>query len=136
MPWRLCAVVGVILLFAAGCRAGEPMHAVCGQVTDADGKALPNVRVVFIAKGRSLTATGRTDADGRYTLGTKQVAGGAPAGDYTVLAIDDDRGDIDHPRPPRVTARYADPAASGLSAHVEPGMGPIDLVLEAAPHDR
>lgn len=136
MLWRMRAAVGVSLLLAAGCSSGEQMHAVGGQVTDADGKALPNVRVVFIAKGRSLTATGRTDADGRYTLGTKQVAGGAPAGDYTVLAIDDDRGDIDHPRPPRVAARYADPATSGLSARVKPGMGPIDLVLEAPPQGR
>jgi len=136
MRWRMRAAVAVSLLLAAGCSSGEQLHPVGGQVTDADGKALPDVRVVFIAKGRSLTATGRTDADGRYTLGTKQVAGGAPAGDYTVLAIDDDRGDIDHARPPRVAARYADPAASGLSARIEPGVGPIDLVLEAQRRDR
>lgn len=136
MPWWMRAVLAVIILVAAGCGSGERMHVVGGRVTDAAGKVLPNVRVVFIAKGRSLTATGRTDTDGRYTLGTKQVAGGAPAGDYDVVAIDDDRGDIDHPRPSRVAARYADPAASGLSARVEPGVGPIDLVLDAAPHDR
>jgi hypothetical protein len=133
MPWRSCAIAAATLVLAAGCSFGERMHAVGGRVTGADGKALPNVRVVFIAKGRSLTATGRTDAEGRYTLGTRQVAGGAPAGDYTVVAFDDDRGrDIDHPKPSRLAARYADPAASGLSARIEPGVGPIDLVLEAA----
>ena len=136
MPWRTSALAAAMLLLTAGCGSGERMHVVGGRVTDADGKALPDVRVVFIAKGRSLTATGRTDTDGRYTLGTTQVAGGTPAGDYTVVAIDDARGDIDHPRPSRVAARYTDPASSGLSARVAPGMGPVDIVLEAPPHDR
>lgn len=137
MPWWMRAVAGVVILVAAGCGSGERLHAVTGRVTDADGKALPDVRVVFIAKGRSLTATGRTDADGRYTLGTTRVGGGAPAGDYAVVAIDDGRGsDIDHPRPSRLASRYTDPAASGLSARVEPGMGAIDLVLEAPPGNR
>ena len=35
-----------------------------------------------------------------------------------------------------LAARYADPAASGLSARIEPGVGPIDLVLEASAEDR
>jgi len=134
MPGWMRAVAGVILLAVAGCGSGERLHAVTGRVTGADGNALPDVRVVFIAQERSLTATGRTDADGRYALGTTRVASGAPAGDYTVVAIDDGRGaDIDHPRPARLAARYADPATSGLSARVEPGMEPVDLVLESAP---
>jgi hypothetical protein len=137
MARRTCAIAATIALLVEGCSFGERMHAVVGRVTTADGEVLPNVRVVFIAKGRSLTASGRTDADGRYTLGTRQVGGGAPAGDYTVLAFDDDRGnDIDHLKPSRVAARYADPVASGLSALVEPGAGPIDLILEAPPRGR
>ncbi len=137
MPRWTCTIAAAIALLASGCGFGERMHAVVGRVTAANGEALPNVRVVFIANGRSLTASGRTDADGRYTLGTRQVGGGAPAGEYTVLAFDDDRGnDIDHLRPSRVAARYSDPAASGLSARIEPGMGPIDLVLEDPPHGR
>lgn len=131
MPRWTCGIAAAIALLSSGCGVGERMHAVSGRVTAADGEAMPNVRVVFIAKERSLTATGRTDADGRYTLGTKQVGGGAPAGDYTVLVFDDDRGnDIDHLRPSRIAARYATPAASGLSARIESGVGPIDLVLE------
>ncbi len=131
MPRWTCGIAAAIALLSSGCGVGERMHAVSGRVTAADGEALSNVRVVFIAKERSLTATGRTDADGRYTLGTKQVGGGAPAGDYTVLVFDDDRGnDIDHLRPSRIAARYATPAASGLSARIESGVGPIDLVLE------
>lgn len=137
MPRRTCAIAAAIALLASGCGFGERMHAVVGRVTAADGEAMPNVRVVFIAKGRSLTASGRTDADGRYTLGTRQVGGGAPVGDYTVLVFDDGRGnDIDHLRPSRVAARYGDPVASGLTAHVEPGVGPIDLILEAPPQGR
>lgn len=134
MPRRICAIAAAIALLASGCGVGERMYAVSGRVTAADGEALPNVRVVFIAKGRSLTASGRTDANGRYTLGTRQVGGGAPAGEYAVLVFDDDRGnDIEHLRPSRVAARYADPAASGLSARIEPGTGPIDLVLDDRP---
>jgi hypothetical protein len=56
MPWRMRAVVGVVLLALAGCGSGERLHAVEGRVTGANGKGLPDVRVVFIAKERPLRA--------------------------------------------------------------------------------
>lgn len=91
---------------------------------------LADVRLVFIAKGRSLSATGRTDSEGRHAMGSLRVAGGLPAGDYAVVAIDDaPGGDVDHPLPSRIASRYADPAKSGLEALVAPGGGPIDFEL-------
>jgi hypothetical protein len=130
MKWAATAAV-LAVLAGGGCSSGERLLPAGGRVTGPGARPLADVRLVFIAKGRSLTATGRTDPEGRYALGSRRAGGGLPAGDYAVLAIDDaPGGDIDHPLPSRIASRYADPATSGLEARVAPGGGPIDFRLE------
>ena len=125
------AAAAAVLTVVTGCGSGERLLPAGGQLTGPGARPLANVRLVFIAKGRSLTATGRSDAQGRYALGSQRPGGGLPAGYYAVLAIDDaPGGDIDHPQPSRIASRYADPATSGLEARVAPGGGPIDFRLE------
>ncbi len=115
----------------AGCGPGEPLHSATGRVSDRDGRPLADVQIVFIATARSLSASGRTDPDGRYSMGSTSVAGGVPAGDYAVVAIDDSPNrDLDNPRPARIAERYADPATSGLTAQVKQGGASFDFVLD------
>jgi hypothetical protein len=133
MPlWKLHAVVvAAVAVAATGCGFGERLHSVEGTITAVDGTPLANIRMVFTAQGRSLSATGRTDAHGHYRLGTAAPGAGTPAGDYTVVAIDDDRGlDIDHPKPSRISLRYANPATSGLAARITAPRNRFDFVLD------
>jgi len=124
--------VGVIVIMAvvAGC-ARDGMHEVIGRVTDPSGAPLPGMRIVFIAKDKSLTATAETDAAGIYRLGVRRPGEGSPDGEYTVLAIDDVPNSDSAPAPaPKIAARYSDPALSGLEAHVKPGRNRFDFQLD------
>lgn len=120
----------VLLAAVAGC-AGEGVHEVSGRVTDPAGAPLPKIRIVFIEKDNTLTATAETAVDGTYRLGTRRPGEGSPAGDYTVLAVDDVPFSDSGPSPaPRIAKRYSDPARSGLEARVKPGRNRFDFQLD------
>jgi hypothetical protein len=124
--------VGAVMLLAvvAGC-GGTGMHDVTGRVTDPTGAPLPEIRIVFIGKDNSVTATATTATDGVYRLGTRRPGEGSPAGDYTVLAVDDvPFSDSGRSRAPRIAQRYSDPALSGLEACVKPGRNRFDFQLD------
>ena len=76
MRWQLTAVLGVVAV--AGC-SKEPysLASVSGKVT-LNGRPLPNATVTFqpigsLKQDPGPGSTGRTDADGRYTLLTVAV---------------------------------------------------------------
>lgn len=124
--------IGVVMLMAAvaGCTGGD-LHEVTGRLTDPTGASLADIRVVFIGKDASLTATAKTAADGTYRLGTRRPGEGSPAGAYTVLAVDDVPFSDSAPSPePRIARRYSDPALSGLEAQVKPGRNRFDFQLD------
>lgn len=120
----------MLLAVVAGC-GGKGMHEVTGRVTDPDGTPLPQIRIVFIGKNASLTATAQTAADGTYRLGTRRPGEGAPAGAYTVLVVDDvPISDSAPPPEPRIAKRYSDPSLSGLEARVKQGRNRFDFQLD------
>lgn len=124
--------VGTIVLLAAvvGC-SGEGMHEVTGRVTGPTGTPLPDIRVIFIGRTDSVTATAKTAADGTYRLGTRRPGEGSPAGDYTVLLVDDvPISDSGRSPAPKIASRYSDPARSGLEARVQPGRNRFDFQLD------
>jgi hypothetical protein len=126
---RAFATVG-LLVALAGC-GGEDMHEVIGRITDRAGGPLSDVRVVFIEKDKSLTATAETDKDGAYRIGARRVGGGSPLGKYTVLVIEDAPvTDSARGPTPRIAKRYSDPALSGLEVHVKPGRNRFDFQLD------
>jgi hypothetical protein len=64
---------------------GAPTYPVRGQVL-VDGVATPGVTIMFVPKdGQNIqTASGRSDEQGRYVLGTAASNDGAMEGDYII----------------------------------------------------
>ena len=86
-----CAVLTVFSLLLTGCsgsgvgaEARQPTYQVTGKVT-LNGAPVPNAMVSFSPKGKQPVATGRSGADGTYTVTTYDAGDGAVAGDYVVL---------------------------------------------------
>jgi hypothetical protein len=104
---------------------------VTGRVTRQDGTPVVGSRVTFRSTDTGAWGSGVTDRDGRYELGTEEKGEGIPPGDYAV-AVAEDRGDWDHPKPPTIHAKYASPRTSGLNYRVDAGSDrTFDLELEA-----
>jgi hypothetical protein len=117
-----------------GCGFRSSTAAVSGQVIY-KGKPVPNADVTFtpeVAGGSP--ATGRTDANGRYSLATPTKGSGAVPGKYKVHIIA--RGPDRPPKPgetgsgmpgemmpgdPVIPAKYFAPDTSGLTFEVKRG---------------
>ena len=81
------------------------------------------------ATGKS--ASGWTDKDGHYELGTMEPGDGVLPGEYFVMLMED-RGDMDNPRPATISPKYRNPQVSGLKFSVEPGESTVfDVTLDS-----
>jgi hypothetical protein len=136
----------IVLLSAsiAGCGgSGGGTAAVSGRVTY-KGKPVPNANVSFTpAEGATRAATGLTDSNGRYTLGTFSASDGALPGKYriSVIARGPDRppkagetgsgmpGEM-MPGDPIIPKKYFAPDTSGLTQEVKRGSNRVDLELK------
>lgn len=136
--------LSVLLLAAIGCSGPvdeRPKTAkVRGKVTY-NGKPVEGAVVSFVSDDVPRAATGKTDANGEFTLTTYEPGDGAIIGTYKVAitkpageaAADDAGYDPDNPNPQyekqmektepagksEIPAKYADPKTSGLTATVE-----------------
>lgn len=120
-----------LLLTTAGCGPGAGMQLVEGGVSDAAGRPLAGVLVVFEHVDRPLLARGTTDPNGRFRLGTTQPGQGAPVGVYRVCLAIPPAGDPDQPSDRPFAARYENPATSGIEVNVVPGRNRFDFKLHA-----
>ncbi len=142
---RLWAVVAGVS-FAVGCGGWEPPQPqnrvetfpVTGQV-HVDGNPVAQIAVrlhpVGSEKNSLPTASGFTDEEGRFSIGTYESGGGAPAGTYVItfqwgqvnLLTGRYEGD-------KFRGRYADPEKSTFRVVVEKGkpadVGLIELVTK------
>lgn len=132
--WLVAA--GICGLVVAGCgKPGPQVQYVEGMVL-LDGEPVADATVVFVPQAADgLTATGRSKADGRFTLTSVRGGkpnGGALAGDYSVTFTkadydlkkagktrDDDLDGV--PLIYFIPQRYGDAEKSGLSATVGKG---------------
>ena len=138
--WR---VIAVFLALAAGCQDSNlPETAPVSGVVTFRGKPLADAEVVFFPEGDARSASGRTDASGRYKLMTFSIDDGAIPGKYRITVVA--RG------PARATARgegsgmpgemslgelitpqkYATPETSGLRHELVSGRNEVNLTLE------
>ncbi|MEY4188395.1 MAG: hypothetical protein RIT02_3429 [Planctomycetota bacterium] len=104
------------------------------------GKPLAGFIVTLHPAGDQRTASGTTDADGRFTLGTNAHGDGAVAGNHKVSVIwqppeDDGLGSTVEdpkkmPKPPLdIPAKYASPETSEITLEI-PESGSSDLKLD------
>lgn len=136
-----------LILGLAGCSPAvvkptlEKVVPVSGTVTY-QGKPVESFQVSFIPTDGRRAAVGITDASGKFTLGTNDVADGVPPGKHKVsiafapTSTDDSASasPVDDPKllpKPKlaVPSKYANPATSGLEQEVPAG-GLTDLKIE------
>ena len=134
----LAIVVGC-LLSISGCGEKPIEFGEVSGVVRVGGKTHAGLVVRFLPepeKGKKelpINATGRTDAQGKYTLlhvKDREEAPGAPVGWHRVLIEDASRGPTPQgqaPPPPLISPAYASPATTPLKKEVKPGAQTIDL---------
>lgn len=131
----------MVLAFAGGCGSRLPATApVSGRVTY-KAKPLANADVTFTPGEGKRSATGRTDADGRFTLGTFATDDGALLGKHRVTVVANGP-----PRPakagegsgmpgetvpgdPLIPKKYFNAETSGLEHEVVRGTNTVELTL-------
>lgn len=141
-------LTAVLCLVTAGCGSQVgPVPDVVSVVSVSgtatyQGKPLPGYQVTFLPVSGERPATGVTDADGKFTLGTNNAGDGAVAGPNKVavvwvapdLADDTMATPIDDPsklpkQPVNVPAKFSNPETSGITIDV-PTSGGSDLNVE------
>src|SRR5262245_38782158 len=91
----VCALTSTI-----GCSKSD-VAKVTGTVSRNDGKPVVGARVIVRSKNTGKSASGQTDADGRYELGVANAGDGIPPGDYHAVVIED-LGDENNRHPPTI----------------------------------
>lgn len=149
----MLARIGVLLSISlgmvsfSGCGGGyqtgeiEASVPVNGTLTF-QGKPLESYQVVFMPDDGRRVATGVTDANGNFTLGTNKLGDGAPPGPCKVAiqfapptvdgagneVIIDDPSKLPKPKI-KIPAKYGNPETSGISQDVPKG-GLKDLKID------
>jgi hypothetical protein len=155
---QIVTLSAILCLATAGCNSSNrpPTYPVSGTVI-MNGKPLEGAAVVFVpAEGVAgpQAATGITDAEGKYKLGTFTADDGAIAGEYRIkvskfdgkkpskeeqekyISYEEEQkmqfGD-EKPTPPAkniLPPKYANEATSGFTHTVTKGKNSVDLKLE------
>lgn len=119
---RIIAVVIFLAVGLAGC--GTATVPAGGTVTY-KGQPITDASVIFTPASGGEMAQGRTDAQGKFSLGTKARGDGAMPGDYNVSVVPNlptpAEGDYSEAPPPPFPQIYLDPSTSGLKAQVKGG---------------
>jgi len=127
------------LLIITGCGEKPIEFGDVSGVVRVGGKAQAGLLVRFLPepeKGKKelpINSTGKTDAQGKYTLThvmDGQEGPGAPIGWHRVIIEDASRGPTPQgqtPPPPLVSSTYASPASTPLKKEVKAGAQTIDL---------
>jgi hypothetical protein len=134
----IMVMLAIMVALETGCGPSRPALLPAEGVVTLDGKPLANAALVFQPKAGGRPASGRTDATGRFSMGTFAAKDGVLPGEHTVtiMAVEDvgpppEKGSQSETR--WVTPkRYSRADASGLSATVAAGskMFTFDLTSE------
>jgi hypothetical protein len=106
------------------------------------GKPLEGYEVTFVPKEGDRPASGKTDANGKFTLGTNNLGDGAAVGTYKVVVafnavspldpavVTPDQIAATTPKPKvKLPAKYSDVEKSGIEVQVPEG-GSTDLKID------
>jgi hypothetical protein len=112
--WRWFLVLAI-----SGCGGSERVD-VTGRVTRKDGSPVVGAVITFRSPTTGERASGITDSDGHYELGTFTPGEGILPGDYEVTVMED-RGPVTSPRPRTIHPGYETAQTSTLRFTVERG---------------
>jgi len=120
-------MAALMMALETGCGPSRPALLPAEGVVTLDGKPLANAALVFQPKAGGRPASGRTDENGRFRMGTFAAKDGVLPGEHTVTitAVEEvgpppEKGS--QPKTRWVTPkRYSRADASGLSATVAAG---------------
>jgi len=121
------AMIMLMVALEAGCGPLRPALLPAEGVVTLDGKPLANASLVFQPKAGGRPASGRTDASGRFKMGTYTPQDGVLPGEHTVTitaieSIGPPPAPGSQPKVRWVTpTRYSRADESGLSATVAAG---------------
>lgn len=140
----VAVVSSVLLVFSVGCGGGVPpgpkqlATVPAGGTVTFQGMPVANATVAFQHAEGAASASGKTDANGKFTLSTYGTNDGAPVGKYKVTVAVSGVQEIEPgvlaPEPEGgfkspIPAKYGDPAQSGLEAEVPAG-GKPDIAID------
>jgi len=143
--WRKHYLLAILPLLGLiiGCGGTSKTVPTSGRVTYKD-KAVANANVSFTpVEGAGRAASGLTDSNGHFKLGTFSTSDGALPGNYRISVIA--RGPDRPPKPgetgsgmpgemmpgdPTIPTKFFAPDTSGLTHEVKPGSTRVDLDLK------
>jgi hypothetical protein len=143
--WRTLYLFAILPLLGwiVGCGGTSKTVPTSGRVTYKD-KAVANANVSFTpVEGAGRAASGLTDSNGNFKLGTFSTSDGALPGNYRISVIA--RGPDRPPKPgetgsgmpgemmpgdPTIPTKYFAPDTSGLTHEVKPGSKHVELELK------
>lgn len=131
-----------LALITCGCGSSEPeTYPVTGIVRFPDGTPVTSGTVEFeLVDGKSMTATGILDSEGRFTLGMFEPGGGTLAGEYRIavfsnFVIGDSWERPDRVREVKLASEFQDFQTTPLRRTVEPTNNEFTIEVEYAPVD-
>ncbi len=142
------AMVGLALVFCAGCAPGVPSGTVTGKVTIKGQPAKPGTMVTFLMDSGT-TATGQVTEGGSYKLrnngaanpesiptGTYKVSVAAPGEGAAQTEEDYEKMMAGGAKPPEakkdksIPPKYNNPQTSGLKFEIKTGANTFDIAIE------
>jgi hypothetical protein len=116
---------------AQGCGKSQRLEKLTGRVTLSNGAPLVGARLIFQSNDMNTNelknSSATTDKDGHYSAGMD--GRGIAPGEYVVSVIEN-VGNLDHPAPPKINAKYSQVKKSGLRVTVPTEDHKYDIVLD------
>ena len=116
-------------LFLCGC-GGLHTVPVAGTVVLASGEPLAHATVSMVAEDRSVSATGTTDAQGRFVMGTEGPSDGVPPGKFRAVVLPPISLDADAPTNAVFDPKYSKYETSPLVFTIEGAVDDLVIRLE------
>jgi hypothetical protein len=110
----LVLIVAFVMSACGGCGGDSERAHVSGTLLRHDGTPLVGANVVAQATDDGKSASGTTDAQGRFEMGNAAQGDGIAPGNYNVFIVEQ-LGDRDSRRRPTIAEKYKDATKSGIS---------------------
>ena len=120
----------LLLTVLVGCSNQKGTYPVKGILMLANGQPLANASISMEATEGSLSAIGRSDANGRFEMSTYSTGDGMPRGIYRALVMPPSGDDLDVRQPTLFDPKYSSYQTSGLQFTIEGAVEDLEIQLK------